>query len=66
MSVTEIQQRLIDKQENFLQDYSELLASLDGDLSPEQEKLLALLLGEWDQLGQKIKRFIKDILHEPG
>jgi len=64
MAVTEIQQRIIDAQENFVQQYSELLIEVSaqgGSLSPDQEEAVAAFLGEWNTLSEKLKSLINDI-----
>ncbi len=48
----------------FIQQYSELLIEVSAqgdDLSPDQEEAVALFLGEWNTLSEKLKLLILDV-----
>ena len=76
MTMTETQQRLLDFQQKLIEKMSEVQqaiavsASPDGadgpNLSPEEEKLLAARLGEFNELLHQVLGFVQRLLHKIG
>lgn len=65
MSVTELQQRLIDAQGQFAAAQMSLAAST-ANLTPDQEAAVAAYLGEFEALLTRVGDLVSKVLHEPG
>ena len=63
MSYTDFQDRILSVQS----DIAEAAAEAEGiNLSPDQEAALAVLVTDFEELGNRLRRFLTDLLHEPG